>query len=319
MQREVWAFVIYTFFFPDSFSQERSVVNQAYLDPFVINPAAAGSENFPIVRMSYEKKWIGFRESPSTFLLSGNVKIGKYDFYNPKGLVNKGPLRISDRVALGGAFYYDRNGPLSGIGGILSYAYHVPLRTSHLSMGISTHLLNKSLNLSELKPGQPDDEYLLNDDNQMFRANFGVGLYYYTEQFFSGFSVNELFPLTSRSSLSQANMPSWFILSGYKFEKVTRTIGFEPSFIVGKVADEDLYVDLFARFYYQKFHWAALSYSTAGRVDLMLVLKLAGSFYMGYNYIYTLGRIASYNYGSHRISLGINLGLRGIGKWEYFN
>jgi hypothetical protein len=35
--------------------------------------------------------------------------------------------------------------------------------------------------------------------------------------------------------------------------------------------------------------------------------------------MYSLGKIASYNYGSHRISLGINMGIRGIGKWNYYN
>ena len=34
--------------------------------------------------------------------------------------------------------------------------------------------------------------------------------------------------------------------------------------------------------------------------------------YAGYNYEYSVSKIASYNYGSHEIHLGINLGLRGV-------
>ncbi|HEX2394983.1 MAG TPA: PorP/SprF family type IX secretion system membrane protein [Bacteroidales bacterium] len=320
MQREVWVIINTLFFINSVYSQEKSIYNQAYIDPFIINPACAGSELFPIVRLSVENRWIGFRNSPSTILLTGNTRIGNYDFYTPKGLINKGPLKIGDRVAFGGAVYYDNNGPLKSTGGMLSYAYHIPLnKVSRLSMGLSVYLLNKTVNTAELEPDQVEDEYLFKEQNDLFRVNFGVGLFYHRKNFFSGLSVNELFSMQTKSSYRDVKMPGYYFLAGYKFEEVTRSLDFEPSIIVRKPSDEDLYFDFYARIYFMKFHWAALSYSTAGLADIMLAVRIYNSFYIGYNYMYNMGKIALYNYGSHRISIGINLGLRGIDKWEYYN
>lgn len=319
MQKEVWAIVITLFFIDTVNSQEKSIYNQAYIDPFIINPASTGSELFPVVRLSVEKSWVGFRDSPSTLLFTGNARIGNYGFYTPKGLINKSPIKIGDRVALGGAVYYDNNGPLKSTGGMISYAYHVPVNAlSSLSMGLSAYFLNKTLNTSKLEPDQADDEYLLNGQNDLFRVNFGVGLFFHSKNFFSGLSVNELFSMQSKKSYRDVKTPGYYLIAGYKFD-ISRSIDIEPSIIVRKPSNDDLNFDFYARLYYLKFHWVALSYSTAGLADIMVAARLYNSFYLGYNYIYNIGRIAHYNYGSHRISIGINLGLRGIGKWEYYN
>ncbi len=76
------------------FSQEKSIFNNDYLDPFITNPGCTGAEYYPVARLSAEKQWLGFTGSPSTFLLSGNYRIGNYDFYDPKGFVNKVSIKI---------------------------------------------------------------------------------------------------------------------------------------------------------------------------------------------------------------------------------
>jgi hypothetical protein len=59
-----------------SFSQENSVYQNYYLSPFIINPAAAGGEDYPAAELSYKKQWLGFTNAPATILLSGNFRIG---------------------------------------------------------------------------------------------------------------------------------------------------------------------------------------------------------------------------------------------------
>jgi type IX secretion system PorP/SprF family membrane protein len=306
--------IFLTFFFTNiTLSQEQSIYKQAYLDPFFINPACAGSALFPVARLSVEKRWIGFRDSPSTLLLSGNTRFGSYDFYTPKGLVNKGPLKTGGRTAVGGVVYYDDNGPINSTGGNLTYAYHMSLnRVSRLSMGLSVFMVNKSINTSQLEPDQIADDYLLSPQNDLFRVNFGIGVFYYTSAFFSGISVSELFPVENNdNTFGKVNMPGYHFIAGYKFEEVFPAFDIEPSLIASKYDDEEANFDFFARVYFINFHWAAISYSTRRQAEIMLAVKIFESFYLGYNYMYTLGRIASYNSGSHRISIGINLGLRG--------
>ena len=142
------------------FSQENSIYLNYYLNPFIINPAVTGTEEYPVAELSYKKQWLGITNAPGTIMISGNLGVGNYDFYNPKGFLNKGPLKIRDRVGLGAAFFTDNNGPLSYTGIILSYAYHVPINNlSRLSFGMSAIGGLNSLNTSMLKPDQSNDNY----------------------------------------------------------------------------------------------------------------------------------------------------------------
>jgi len=51
------------------------------LNHFIINPAAAGYENFADVRMGYRKQWAGLKEAPSTYYLSGHTVLNRPKTY----------------------------------------------------------------------------------------------------------------------------------------------------------------------------------------------------------------------------------------------
>jgi len=82
--------------------------------------------------------------------------------------------------------------------------------------------------------------------------------------------------------------------------------------VLSKVADNNLSVDIYAKLYIKKYHWIAVSYSTDRKINFRFGLKLYKRIYAGYNYECTLSNMVFYNYGSHEIHLGINLGLVGI-------
>jgi len=265
------------------------------------------------MHLSYKKQWLGFPGSPGTILLTGNTKLGRYNFYNPKGFINKGPLELKERIGLGAAIFYDQNGPLSNVGGLLSYAYHIRLNNdSKLSLGMSLLMMNYSLNTSILKPDQINDDFLLADENSIFKSNFGVGIYYYSKNYFAGISANKLLPGISNINDPTKRNSSFFALAGYKFEKIGDSFDFEPSFAVKKIANQNIFFDLHSKLYFQKLNWVAISYSTVRQMNIQFALRVIKAFYIGYNYGYTFSKIANYNYGSHEISLGINMGLVGM-------
>jgi type IX secretion system PorP/SprF family membrane protein len=295
------------------FSQEQSIFYNDYLDPFITNPACTGAEYYPVAHLSAEKQWVGFTGSPSTFLLSGNYRIGNYDFYDPKGLLNKGPLQLRDRSGIGAAIFQDNNGPLSNTGGLLSYAYHLPVNEgSRLAFGLSVLLVNYSLNGNMLNPDQKDDNYLLTGNINTFKVNFGTGLYYHNSGYFAGVSVNKFLPGISNVNETTKVLPSYFAMGGYKFNKKSKAFNFEPSFELKKLGGASVIVDLHAKLYVRKYNWISVSYSTSQQINFRLGLQLYKMAYFGYNYGLTLTNIAPYNYGTHEISLGINLGLVGV-------
>ena len=295
------------------YAQEKSIYNNDYLSPFITNPACTGAEYYPVVRLSAKKQWLGFSGSPSTYLLAGNFRIGTHDFYNPKGLVNRGPLKIKDRIGLGAAIFQDNNGPLVNNGGILSYAYHLPVnRKSRLAFGMSVILINHSISTSMLEPYTSNDPYLFTENNQGFKINLGTGLYYYNSSYFVGISATKILRDISNVNEEERDVSSYFVMGGYKFNKESNHFSYEPSITLKKISTTNIIIDLHSKLYIRRLNWIALSYSSIQRLNIQFAIKLYRKLYAGYNYGLTLSKIASYNYGIHEISLGINLGLVGI-------
>jgi len=296
-----------------SFSQDALLFANSYLNPFIINPAITGSEIYPQADLAANKQWLAFPNSPGTYSLAAHARIGFFDFYDPKGFVNKGPLDLKDRIGLGGAVFRDNNGPLSTTSIILSYAYHIPINIdSRLSFGMSLLGSFYSINTSMLKPDQLNDPYLFAGNGNSFRANFGFGAFYYSPAYFAGISASKLLPDVTNVNGQLKEQPGFFVIGGYKFLKDNSNLTIEPSVTIKKFASQNLAADLHAKFYIRRLNWIAVSYSTTKNVNFMFGLHLYKMVYIAYNYGYTVSKIASYNYGSHEIHLGINLGLTAI-------
>jgi type IX secretion system PorP/SprF family membrane protein len=295
------------------FSQEASIYENYYLSPFIINSGATGAEYYPMAEFSVKKQWLSFPDAPTTFLLAASYRVGKYDFYDPKGFVNKGPLKLSNFIGLGAALYRDNDGPLSNTGMILSYAYHFPVNSfSKLSLGISGIGTIYSFNSSVLKPDQSNDSYLLSGNDNMFRANINLGVYYYSNLFFAGLSANKILPDITNVNNQISSLPSYFLIGGYKFKTKSNSFDIEPSLAIKKTGNQKISVDIHTKVYLKRLNWVAVSYSTSGKINFQFVLNLYKMFCAGYNYEYSLSKISSSTYGSHEIYLGINIGLTGV-------
>jgi type IX secretion system PorP/SprF family membrane protein len=291
------------------FSQETSIYHNYWLSPCLINPAITGSEDNPSIELSAKKQWLGIPNSPTTFILAGNYRVGNYGFYNPKGKLNKSALKLKDRVGLGAALVGDQNGPSRLIEGMLSYAYHVPLKNkSHLSFGLSLTGTYYSFNSSILKPDVQNDPYLYSGDESKFKVNFNLGSYYYTDKYFAGFSITKILPDITLVNGELKEQPGLFLYGGYKFFP-NKLNNLEQVITIKRIANKDTYVDLMTKLYFHRLNWIALAYSTSGNIDVLFGLHITKMMYVGYDYGYTLGKIAPYNNGSHKIFIGMNLGL----------
>jgi hypothetical protein len=97
-------------------------------------------------------------------------------------------------------------------------------------------------------------------------------------------------------------------MGGYQFFR-NKMVCFEPSVTLKKVGDEQLSIDVFSKVYINRLNWAAFSYSSSGKMNFLFGLHIIKMVYAGYNYEYTLSKIAQYSGGTHEIYLGINIGL----------
>lgn len=299
-------------------AQEYSLYQDSYLNPFIINPAVAGSEVYAIADCSVKKQWVGFTNPPETYSISVNSRLGRHDFYNRKGLVKR-RLKPGNQIGVGASIFKDNNGPLSSTGGLISYSYHFPVNdNSYLSLGASVSGIYYSFNSLLLDPDQPDDMYLLNENENTFRPNFTVGVYFYNYRYYFGLSSAKIFPDINQVNDAVELTPAFFLIGGYKLMAENDFINIEPSLIIKTNTVEGFSADIYTKLYLKKLNWIALSYGTSGKLRFLFALRLNKKVYAGYNYEYFISDISRYSYGSHELHVGVNLGLSRIKKKDFY-
>jgi type IX secretion system PorP/SprF family membrane protein len=292
------------------FSQENNIFRFYYLHQDIQNPAITGSEYIPKACISYSKQWVGIPESPHTLLASASIRIGNYDFYNPKKIVNTTKFRSQERVGLGLSVFSDRNGPVASRGISLSYAYHLPLENGCFSFGISGNGAQKILDESVFRPTYPGDPVLSGTRESFMFYNASFGAYYYSAGVFGGAAVHHLIPLEDKSRPGNKVKPDVMLHCGYLFS----SFGKPMLEISANLRYLDLYrleYDFHFRTYLREVHWLDISYRSYNAVALHLGIKIS-SFYLAYSYEANLSSMIRYQAGSHAIHLGINLGMRRI-------
>ncbi len=289
-------------------AQHNIIYRNHHLHQVFLNPATAGSEFFPVAALSYNKQWLGINQSPATLLASTSLRMGNFDFYNPKMFINKSSLKARERIGIGLGIYSDRNGPVANRGLNLAYAYHLALDNSRLSLGISGTAEQSVLDGSTWDPITPGDP-LLGDGKESyinFNANFGV--YYYGSKYFAGFSANHLIPLENKLDPGEKVKQDFILHGGYLFFSM-ESIKFEPSVNIRYLDYEQLEYDIRAKVYLQHIHWIALTYRSYKALALTAGMKIR-QFYMAYSFEANLSSMVKYSAGTHGVHVGLNLGMR---------
>ena len=126
----------------------------------LLNPSVTGSAYFPLAALTYQNQWAGIPQSPQTMLASASVRIGNFDYYNPRKLINTTNLKSRERIGLGISLYSDRNGPSIERGFNMAYAYHLVVGRGRLSLGLAGNAEQKLLDESMFISAAPDDPLL---------------------------------------------------------------------------------------------------------------------------------------------------------------
>jgi len=124
-------------------AQQIEQFTQYMLNDFIINPAAAGSEDHGEARLMYRKQWAGAfnGDEPTTIIASAHTGLDKYP-----------------SIGLGLSLFNDVTGPSKRTGVHLAYAYHIPLETgAKFSIGLAGKLAQQSLDWESLVTTDPND------------------------------------------------------------------------------------------------------------------------------------------------------------------
>jgi type IX secretion system PorP/SprF family membrane protein len=296
-------------------AQETPMYSQYMMNGFLYNPAIAGSEGYTSFNLTSRLQWLGIKDAPRTYSLTFQMRLLKRNYILRRNSVKQRthfqPTR-SGRVGLGGAVITDHTGAFSRTGMQFTYAYHIFMGNSQLSLGLTGNLYQFKYDLTAAQFADPIPVAgLIPELNKAYYvpdANFGV--YYLTEKYYAGLSIENIMQSSIRFGniiLTDSKLLRTYYLTGAYRIKYAYDFDLEPS-IIGKFNEQIAFqADLGCKLYYKDNYWFGLAVRTNKDIIAMLGLKY-NRLYIGYAFDYGISNLTSYTTGSHELMLALKFG-----------
>lgn len=278
----------------NGFAQQLPLYSQYMFNPYLINPAFAGSLRYTPVNVGIRSQWVGFEGAPKTQVVSANGLKG-------------------DKHGLGGFLFKDKTGPLSRTGIQASYSYHIQLwkEGAKLALGAAGLVYQNVLDKTTLTSDLTGDVALQGGREKSITPDASFGAYFYHNKYFAGISVPHLLQSDLKTSETGSKLNNltrhYFATAGYRYS-INYDFMVEPSVLVKAVGGAPAQFDINAKAFYQKMIWAGISYRLKDAVVAMLGVN-RGSLSGGYSYDFTLSNVKNVSSGSHEIFLAYNFGI----------
>lgn len=295
-------------------AQQLPLHNQYISNPYLINPAVAGSDGYTSFFLTARNQWLGFNQAPATQTFSAQTRLLKRSFIvkrtSPRKRSVFKPSR-SGRVGLAAMVFNDRNGLIRRTGFNAAYAYHIRLRESQLSFGLRGDFYQLRLDEEGLIFHNPNEPLLgIGLDRSLFVPDATVGVFWSGYNYYSGLSVSQIFQsylkLGNRSFEDYKMLRHYYLFGGYRFT-INRDFEIEPSVLVKTTEQWLMQADVNVKVYYLKNYWSGLTIRSNLDFVAMFGLK-ADRYYFGYSFDYSFRGISRRTYGSHEIMIALKLG-----------
>jgi len=282
--------ILFLMFTAETFAQQITRRSQFAFNPYMVNPAVAGTMNQIPIFLSYRNQWAGFKGAPVTMSASAHMQ-------GPK---NSGFGAIIMHDDTGGAIAE------TGIEG--TGAYHIDLNNyDAISFGLSLTASQYKFDNSKLVVYDQNDEALNNmqaESHLNVDANFGMMIY--GEDYYFGFSVPQLaqtkLKLESPFSSENRNMRHFQFMGSYKYY-ATEDIDIQPSAMLKFTPVTPVQLDINIKVGYKEMFWAGIT----ARPKDAIALNVGGFyeyFFLGYAFDLTTSPAKVMSPFSHELTIG---------------
>jgi len=272
------------------FAQQTPHYTLHIFNNYMINPAVTGSTECWEAKAGYRTQWMGFESAPVTMFLSAHGKLNKKKSSSKASFEGIGAYVIKDQT-----------GPMSKLGGQISYAFHFAVsRKVTTSIGLSFGAMQYSVDAGDLKPFNPTDPAVASSNSILPDANFGI--WTYSDDFFIGLAARQLLPLTISGTEIRMMDHLYFTLGNRLL--VNRTVSIIPSVHVRMGLITPPQIDAALRVDWGNKFWIGLAYRKIDALAGMVGFNISPLFKLGYAYDYTLSKIQGFSSNTHEIILG---------------
>lgn len=319
--------------------QQRPHYTQYVINPYIINPAITGIENYTDLKMAVRDQWVGINGAPKTVYLSVHAPLGKGDDYstsatsfevpgqNPRGQAYwRNYTAAEPHHGIGLQVINDQTGSFRFLTASATYAYHLGLNaTTNLSGGFSAGFTKVSIDRSKHSfdgNGDPSDPALgsaYTGQLTKMRPNLGVGLWLYSRNYFAGFSVQQVIPQTlsfvddNPSILEKGKfVPHLFMTAGFRF-LMSEDVNVIPSLMVKYIKGSSIrefQPEGNIKFQYRDLFWLGGSYRYQDGFAGMLGMNVKNTFNVSYAYDKSNAnsQLNDFSRGTHEIVFGFLIG-----------
>ena len=294
-------------------AQQEQQYSQYMINPYTINPAVGGTEDFFDLKAGFRTQWVGLDGAPKTFYLSGHGTIGK-DF---RQYHHHGEHKAWHGV--GGYIYKDITGPISRTAFYASYAYNMPL-TKHLRLSLGMFLGGKQYRLDPdyFRNITDDNDAQLSGGSSAFSKlvpDANVGAWLYSKNYYVGLSTfqvlrssldfNGLYKDGERTSFSRlAN--HYFVTGGVRLP-IAREFDLIPSFAVKMVNPAPASIDLNLKAKLSDKYFGGVSYRFRDSFTALVGVTIARQLDISYSFDLTTSELRKYNSGTHEVIVGYRI------------
>lgn len=315
-------------------AQQKPYYTQYILNPYILNPALTGIENYTDLKLSYRNQWTNIPGAPQTMYFTLHGPIGKQDYkttptsFRPSGNNSVGNdwyeenVTSPDHHGVGLSVINDKTGYISRFSISGSYAYHKGINAkSTLSLGFqagysSVTLDRSKINWATLDPNDPAIGYSSGELKKGV-PEIGAGLWLYSQDYFVGASVQNIVPgkakFVKNDKYGISYAPHFFVSSGYRLP-LDGGLTFLPSVMLQWINPEPVQVHANLKMQYEEKLWFGASYrytDKLGGFAAMAGVNVSNTFNIGYSYDFANNsRLRNYQGNTHEIIVGFLLGNR---------
>lgn len=276
----------------DVYAQQESQYTQYIYNTMSINPAYTGQRGRFTILALYRNQWVGMKGAPETINFSMDTPIGK-----------------TGRVGVGAEFIADKIGASSQNTIALNFSYILSLtEKKYLAFGIKGGL--STLSIDKDKLNIYDYSHINLDMTTRLMPVFGLGIYFYTSNWFLGLSSPSLLETTHFDDIAVSTATEsmhLYLLGGYVFS-LNDNFELKPAGLIKAVKGAPLAVDISLNLVYHKRFVFGLGYRSDAALSAMIGLQITDNIMLGYAYDYNTADIAHYNSGSHEVFLRFEFG-----------
>ncbi|HEX4887854.1 MAG TPA: type IX secretion system membrane protein PorP/SprF [Luteibaculaceae bacterium] len=276
---------------------QQSIRFSNYLfNRMIINPAAAGSNDYVEIMGSYRKQWVGFNGSPQTSFLSLDGSA------------------LDKRIGLGLQVVDDQMGALNTTGVMGNLAGRVRIADDKwFSAGFGAGWFRNSLNGSELTYQDPNEIAIPASTRAVDVFDFKAGVFYKDTRNFAGVSAfNILRPRINYTGINRRNegvlARHFYIFAGRVFP-LNADLALIPS-ALAKISGQNNIknqLDLNAKLSYRGMLAAGISYRNNESVGVIAEYVHKQVWRFSYAFDYNTNMLQNYQNGSHEIMVAYRI------------